>query len=61
MYVIKNIPTSPFISFDYTMIGFTELKDSKNLQKLKELKRPIISYTPKTIEEIKWSYNIGLS
>jgi hypothetical protein len=49
------------MDFNYTMIGFTELKDIKNLQKLKDLWKPIISYTPKTREEIIFSYNLWLS
>lgn len=58
MYVIADTPPPSFMNFDYTMIGFTELKDTKNLQKLKELGKPIISYTPKTREDIIFSYNI---
>ncbi len=62
MYVIADTPQSTsFMDYDYSMIGFTELKDKKNLQKLKDLNKPIISYTPKTIEEITFSYNLGLS
>ena len=62
MYVIADTPqSSSFMDYDYSMIGFTELKDSKNLQKLKDLNKPIISYTPKTIEDIAFSYNLGLS
>jgi len=61
MYVIADLPSPSFMDFNYTMIGFTELKDTKNLQKLKDLGKPIISYTPKTKEEITFSYNLWLS
>lgn len=61
MYTIDELPSSLYTSFDYSMIGFNQLKDKKNLQRLKELKKPIISYTPKTIEEIRFSYSLGLS
>jgi predicted mannosyl-3-phosphoglycerate phosphatase (HAD superfamily) len=58
MYVIADLPSPSFMDFDYTMIGFTELKDTKNLQRLKDLGKSIISYTPKTREEITFSYNL---
>lgn len=62
MYVVNDIPKNKtFMNYDYSMIWFTELKDNKNFKKIKDLKKPIISYTPKTIEDIKFSYNLWIS
>lgn len=61
MYTIDDLPSTSFNNFDYIMIGFTELKNQENLKKIRNLNKWIISYTPVKIEDIAFSYNLGLS
>ena len=58
MYTIDDFPSPAYSNFDFIMIGFSELKNKQNLEKIKSTKKGIITYTPVKIEDIAFSYNL---